>query len=334
VTDRPSVGPMLAPLLALVLAVLSTALPAGAQTTGKVPHIGYLWLGAEGSQSAARLGFQQGLRELGYHEGRDIVIEYRYADGNVERLRELVSDMIASKVDVIFAQGAAVIAEVKRATTTIPVVATTMDLVGPGFVASLARPGGNITGFSIGAGPEIAGKYLELLRDVAPRAIRVAVLWNPSNPTMQDLVQAMREAAGSLGLSLLLHETRRPADFATALDAIAEQKPDALIPDNDSLTFSHRKAIVEFAAAHRLPAVYATREFVDDGGLISYGSSAFDIWRRVAGYVDKILKGAKPADLPVQQPTTFELVVNLKTARALDLTVPPSILARADEVIE
>jgi putative tryptophan/tyrosine transport system substrate-binding protein len=331
---QPSVRPMLAASLALTLAVLLGALSAGAQTTAKVPRIGYLWLGAEGSESASRLGLQQGLRELGYHEGSDIVIEYRYADGDVERLRELVSDLVASKVDVIFAAGTIVTDAVKRATTTIPVVATTGDPVRSGFVASLARPGGNITGLSVTAGPELAGKYLELLHDLAPRAARVAVLWVPLSSHSQNAVQAMREAAGALSLSLLSYEVRRPADFALALDAIAEQKPDALITDGDPLTVSHRKSIVEFAAVHRLPAAYGVRDFVDDGGLMSYGASIFDIARRVAGYVDKILKGAKPGDLPVEQPTKFELVVNLKTAKALGLTIPQSILARADEVIE
>jgi ABC-type uncharacterized transport system substrate-binding protein len=223
---------------------------------------------------------------------------------------------------------------VKRATTTIPVVALGGDLVGSDFVASLARPGGNITGMSINVGPELGGKWLELLHDLAPSALRVAVLWNPTSSYSQNLVQEMREAAGRLGLSLMVREARRPTDFPIALDAIAEQKPDALTTDTDPLTVSHRKGILEFAAAHRLPAVYGLRDFVDDGGLMSYGPSIFDVCRHVAGYVDKILKGAKPADLPVEQPTKYELVVNLKTAKALDLTVPQLILARADEVIE
>jgi putative ABC transport system substrate-binding protein len=325
---------MLATLSALILTVLSIAMPSGAQTTGRVPHIGYLWLGAEGSETASRLGLQQGLRELGYHEDRDIVIEYRYGNGDVERLHELVSEMVGSKVDIIFAAGTIVTDAVTRATTTIPIVALGGDLVGSGFVASLARPGGNITGMSINVGPELGGKWLELLHDLAPRAVRVAVVWNPTSSYSQNLVKAMREAAGPLGLSLTLHEARRPTDFPISLDAIAEQKPDALTTDTDPLTVSNRKGIIAFAAAHRVPAVYGLRDFVDDGGLMSYGPSIFDICRRVAGYVDKILKGAKPADLPVEQPTKYELVVNLKTARSLGLTVPPSILARADDVIE
>ena len=181
---------------------------------------------------------------------------------------------------------------------------------------------------------EFGGKWVELLRELAPHGTRIATLWNPLNAASRELVQAVREACGNLGLTLLSDEARRPIDLPAAFAAVAEQAPDALIIDTDVVLLSNRKSIVEFAAAHDFPAMYGLREFVDDGGLMSYGPVAFDIWRRVAGYVDKILKGAKPADLPVQQPTKFELVVNLKTAKALGLTLPQSILARADEVIE
>jgi putative tryptophan/tyrosine transport system substrate-binding protein len=323
----------LAARLALTLAVLFAAFPAGAQTLSKVPHIGYLWVGAEGSDRVPRPGLQQGLRELGYHEGRDIVIEYRYADGNIDRLRELISDLVASKVDLIVAPGLIVADAVKRATTTIPAVVLVGDPLASGLVASLARPGGNITGFSSQV-PDYGGKLVELLHELAPHASRAAVLWNPMNGASRDLVQAIREAAGPLGLGLLSLEARRPEDFPIAFDTITEQNPDCVIGDTDSLLISQRKRIVEYAAVHRLPAVYGVREFVDDGGLISYGSDTFELARLAAGYVDEILKGAKPADLPVQQPTKFQLVINLKTAKALGLTIPPSILARADEVIE
>jgi putative ABC transport system substrate-binding protein len=331
VRRRPPVR--LAGSLSLALTVLIAALPAGAQTPGKLPHIGYLWIGAEGSDRVTRPGLQQGLRELGYQEGRNIVIEYRNADGSLERLRELVSDMVTGKVDIIVAPGVIVASAVKHLTTTIPVVALTGDPVASGLVDSLARPGGNVTGFSAMV-PEYGGKLVELLHELAPRAARAAVLWNPLNAASQKLLQAMHDAAGHLGLSLLPHETRRPADFPTAFDAITEQNPEAMIIDTDVLLISYRKSIVEFAAAHRLPAVYGLREFVDDGGLISFGADTFELARLAAGYVDKILKGAKPADLPVQQPTKFALVVNLKTARALGLTIPQFILGRADEVIE
>ena len=320
--------------LGLTLVILWAALSSSAQTPGTRPHIGYLWLGAEGSDRATTLpGFRQGLRERGYEEGDNIVVEYGYAAGSRERLRELVADMIARKVDVIVAPGVIVADAVKQATATIPVVAVTADPVGTGLVASLARPGGNITGFSFIV-TEFGGKWVELLHELAPHAIRVAMLWNPLNAASRNLVQAVWEAAGSLGLTLLSDEAGQPEDLPKAFDAIVEQKPDALIIDTDALILSHRRSILEFAAVHGVPAMYGLREFVDEGGLISYGPSPFDIWRRVAGYVDKILKGAKPADLPVQQPTKFELVVNLKTANELGLTIPPSILARVDEVIE
>ena len=323
----------LAARLALTLAALLAALHTYAQTRDKVPHIGYLWIGAEGSDRMPRPGLQEGLRELGYHEGRDIIIEYRYADGSIERLHELISDMVASKIDIIVAPGLVVADAVKRATTTVPVVALVGDPLASGLVASLARPGGNITGFSSQV-PDYGGKLVELLHELVPHAARAAVLWNPLNGASRALVQAIGDVSGPLGLGLQLHEVRRSAELPTSLDAIAEQNPDALIIDTDALFISQRKSIVGFAATHRLPAIYGLREFTEVGGLISYGSDTFDLARLAAGYVDKILKGAKPADLPVQQPTKFELVVNLKTANTLGLTIPPSILARADEVIE
>jgi putative ABC transport system substrate-binding protein len=291
-------------------------------------------MGAEGSDRATSPpGFQQGLHELGYQEGVNVDINYCYAAGSMERLRELISDMIASKVDVIVAPGVIVADTVKQATTTIPVIAIAGDPIASGLVPNLPRPGGNITGFSFVV-TEFGGKWVELPHEVAPHATRVAMLWNPLNAASRDLVQAVHGAARNLGLTLLLDEARRPEDLPAAFAAIGEQAPDVLIVDTDVVLLSSRKSITEFAAAHGLPAMYGLREFVDDGGLMSYGPIPFDVWRRVAGYVDKILKGAKPADLPVQQPTKFELVVNLKTAAALGLTIPHQILARADEVIE
>jgi putative ABC transport system substrate-binding protein len=214
-----------------------------------------------------------------------------------------------------------------------PIVALVGDPIASGLVASLARPGGNITGFSAMV-PEYGGKLVELLHDLMPNAKRVGVLWNPSNAASRDLVQAIRADAARAGLSILPHEARQSADFATTFDAITRQQPDALIVDTDVLLISRRRDIIEYAALHRLPAVYGLREFTDDGGLISFGANTFELARLAAGYVDKILKGASPADLPIQQPTKFELVINLKTAKTLGLTVPQSILGRADEVIE
>jgi ABC-type uncharacterized transport system substrate-binding protein len=304
-----------------------------AQTPGRVPHVGYIWMGAEGSDRATRPGLQKGLRELGYQDGRDIVIEYRYAQGNIERLRELVADTVGSGVDIIVVPGLIVAEAVKQATTTIPVVALVGDPLASGLVASLARPGGNITGFSSMV-PDYGGKLVELLHELMPNATRVAVLWNPLNGASRHLVQAIRDAVAHLGLSATLQEVRQAADFSPAFDALTGQQPNALIVDTDVVLISQRKPIIEYTAAHRLPAVYGLREFVDAGGLMSFGADTVELARLAAGYVIKILKGAKPADLPVQQPTKFELIVNLKTARALGLTIPPLILARADEVIE
>ena len=317
----------------LVSVILLPALSAAAQTSGKIPRIGYIWLGAEGSDRATRPGLQQGLRELGYQEGHNIIIDYRYAEGSIERLPELVADTIASRVDVIVVPGVIVADAVKHATTTVPVVALVGDAVASGLAASLARPGGNITGFS-SMEPDYGGKLLELLHDLAPNATRVAVLWNPLNAAERSLIQTMADDATRIGVSLMPHELRRTAEFTTAFDAITEQQPDALIVGTDVLLLSHRKNIIEYAALHRFPAVYGLREFVDDGGLISFGADTVELARLAAGYVDKILKGDKPADLPVQQPTKFDLVINLRTAKALGLTVPPLILGRADEVIE
>jgi putative ABC transport system substrate-binding protein len=324
---------LLAATLWLIFVILSAALSAHAQTPRKVPHVGYLWLGAEGSDLRVRPGFRQGLRELGYREGRDIVIEYRNADGSIERLRELVADTVASKVDIIFVPGLIVAEAVKRATSTIPTVALVGDPLASGLVDSLLRPGGNITGFS-NMVPDYGGKLVELLREVVPNATRAAVLWNPLSSGSRELVQVVRDAAEHVGLSLLPHELRGLADFTVAFDAIIGQQADALIVDTDILLVVHRRSIVEYAALRRLPAAYGLREFTDDGGLMSFGADTFELARLAAGYVDKIVKGAKPTDLPFQQPTKFELVINLKTANALGLTIPPSLLAIADEVIE
>jgi putative tryptophan/tyrosine transport system substrate-binding protein len=255
VVSAPSLR--LLPVLAVVLTILLAGLSAGAQTPGRVPHIGYIWMGAEASDRVTRPGLQKGLRDLGYQEGR-----------SVERLRELVADTVASKVDIIVVPGVIVANEVKRATATIPVVALVGDPLASGLVASLARPGANITGFS-SMEPEYGGKLVELLHELVPNAIRAAVLYNPSNAAELDLIPAIRDAAGRIGLSPMLHELRRTADFATAFEAITEQQPDALVVGTDVLLSSHRKGIIEYAARHRFPAVYCLREFVDDGGLIS-----------------------------------------------------------------
>jgi putative tryptophan/tyrosine transport system substrate-binding protein len=312
-------------------ATAARPLAAQAQTRATLSHLGYLWLGSADEEDSTKQGLRQGLRDLGYVEGRDIIIEYRYADGHEERLATLVGELVAAKVDVILSPGSVVTRVVKQATTTIPVVSTTGDPVGSGFIQSLGRPGSNITGLSLNGGPDVAEKYFELLHEVAPDASRIAVIW--SN-TQSLVMPVMRKVTAGLGITLVSHQVRSPSDLSMAFDAVVTERSDAMIVDGDPLLVSHRRNIVEFARARRLPAVYALRDFADVGGLVAYGASIFEIWRRAASYVDRILKGAKPADLPVEQPTAFELVLNLKTARALGLAIPPIILARADEVIE
>jgi putative ABC transport system substrate-binding protein len=312
-------------------ATAARPLAAQAQTRATLSHLGYLWLGSADEEDSTKQGLRQGLRDLGYVEGRDIIIEYRYADGHEERLATLVGELVAAKVDVILSPGSVVTRVVKQATTTIPVVSTTGDPVGSGFIQSLGRPGSNITGLSLNGGPDVAQKYFELLHEIAPDASRIAVIW--SN-TQSLVMPVMRKVTAGLGITLVSHQVRSPSDLSMAFDAVVTERSDAMIVDGDPLLVSHRRNIVEFARARRLPAVYALRDFADVGGLVAYGASIFEIWRRAASYVDRILKGAKPADLPVEQPTAFELVLNLKTARALGLAIPPIILARADEVIE
>ena len=252
----------------------------------------------------------------------------------MERLHEAAAELVGLNVDVIVALGTLGPLAAKRATTTIPIVmANAGDPLGSGLVASLARPGGNVTGMSLMA-PDLGGKRLELLKEMIPRFSRVAVLWNSANSYPALVFKETQAAGQTLGVQVHSVEVRSPGDFAGAFTTTRSLRPDALIVVEDPLTVSHRKLVTEFAADHRLPALYGLREFSVDGGLISYGASLADLYRRAAGYVDKIFKGAKPADLPVQQPTKFELVINLKTAKALGLEIPPTLLARADEVIE
>ena len=276
----------------------------------------------------------EALRELGWVEGENVVFERRYAENRLERLPELAADLVRLKVDVIVAGGTLAPLAAKRATSTIPIVmASAGDPLGSGLVASLARPGGNVTGMSLMA-PDVGGKRLELLRDILPNLTRVAVLWDSANPYTTIGFNETEVAARTLGVEVQSLEVRSPDDFDRAFEAAQQQHPDALVTVDDPLTLNHLKRIVDFTAVQRLPSVHVAREFAAAGGLVSYGTNMADVIRRAAGYVDKILKGAKPADLPVQQPTEFELVINLKTAKALGVTIPPSLLARADEVIE
>jgi putative tryptophan/tyrosine transport system substrate-binding protein len=308
-----------------------------AQQAAKIARIGYL------SGSLARgphlpEAFRQGLRDLGYVEGRTVVIEYRDAEGKFERLPALAAELVALKVDVIVAPGAPHAFAAKQATRTIPIVCVaSADPVTDGLVTSLARPGGNVTGLSISAAPEIVGKRLELLKQAVPGVTRVAVLWQPSGQgerTAKDLLKGAEVAARALGVRLQVVEARGPADFDGAFSDMTRARADALTVLGNPMFVTERRRLVDLAAKHRLPAMYTSRESVDAGGLMAYGPNFADLYRRAATYVDKILKGAKPADLPVEQPTKFELVINLKTAKALGLTIPPSVLGRADEVIQ
>jgi ABC-type uncharacterized transport system substrate-binding protein len=265
------------------------------------------------------------------------VIEYRDAEGKPERLSALAAELVALKVDVIVAAGAPHALAVKQTTRTIPIVfAVAADPVTDGLVTSLARPGGNVTGLS-SFGPELVGKRLELLRQAVPGVSRVAVLWQPGGSgerTDKDMLKRAEVAARALGVRLQFVEARGPADIDRAFSDMTRERADALIVLGSPMFFAERRRLVDLAAKHRLPALYSARDSVDAGGLMSYGQNFADLFRRAATYVDKILKGAKPADLPVEQPTKFELVINLRTAKALGLTIPPSLLARADQVIE
>jgi putative ABC transport system substrate-binding protein len=309
-------------------------LAARAQQARKTHTIGYLSPAVSVFQGNFGPYFFNALQELGWIEGQNIAIERRYAENRLERLPELASELVRLNVEVIVAAGTLGPLAAKRATSTIPIVMTAAgDPLASGLVASLAHPGGNVTGSSLMV-PDIAGKRLELLREIMPRLINVAVLWNAANPYPAIVFKETLTAAQRLGIEVQSLEVRSPDDFDGAFEQARRQRPDALIEVEDPLTNSLHKRIVEFAAAEQLPSLHGIREEVEAGGLISYGTSIPDLFRRAAGYVDKILKGAKPADLPVQQPTKFELAINLKTARALGLQVPDKLLALADEVIE
>jgi putative ABC transport system substrate-binding protein len=316
--------------------LLAAPVAADAQQAAKVPRIGFLVASSASDSAYARLieAFRQGLRELGYVEGQNIFIEYRYAEGIYERLPALAAELVRLKVNVIVSHSTPGPSAAKQATSTIPIVMTSAgDPVGSGLVSSMAQPGGNITGLSLMA-PELGGKRLQLLKQILPGLSRVAVLWNATNPYASMVAREAEAAATTLGVQLQSLAVRGPDDFEGALAAATKGRAGALMVAEDPLTITKRTQIVDFAAKNRLPAMYGVKEFVDAGGLMSYGAHLADLYRRAATYVDKILKGAHPGDLPVQQPTRFEFVINRKTARALGLTIPPSLLQRADEVIQ
>jgi putative ABC transport system substrate-binding protein len=327
--------PRLALELLLALALLATPLAAAAQPAGKVYRIGGLVDDAASSPRVRPLldAFRQGLRELGYAEGRNIVLELRYTEGVPERRLPLAAELVGLGPDVLVTAGTGSALALKQATTSIPIVALSSDAVGSGLVASLARPGGNVTGLS-NLAPELGGKRVQLLKEILPALSRMALLWNTASATTGLEAREAEAAARSLGVELQSVEVRGRADFDAAFAAIARGRAEALCVIFDPVTVSQLPRIVAFVREKQLPAVYGIREFAEAGGLLAYGVNQADLARRVGTYVDKLLKGAKPADLPVEQPTTFELVVNLKAARALGLTIPRSVLIRADDVIQ
>ena len=312
-------------------AILAAPSATQAQRPDKVYRIGYLRQGQPPKPFVE--AFQQGLRERGYVDGQNVVIEFRFTDGGVDQLPRLAEELVRLKVDVIVASGPLAVLAAKKATTSVPIVfPNVLDPVELGLVSSLARPGGNITGLAF-ASADLIGKRPELLREVVPKLRRVAVLWDPANPSNPRQLQGAEIAARTLGMQLFEPVPfRGPNDFDSAFQAL--RGADGLLQLGSSFFVTQRVRLVELAVRSRLPAVYVIREYVELGGLMSYGPHAPDLYRRAATYVDKILRGAKPADLPIEQPTKFELILNLKAAKALGLTVPPALLLRADQVLE
>jgi len=306
-----------------------------AQQAQKIPRIGFLLAPSRSATAEPLDAFRQGLRELGYVNGQNIVIEYRYAEGQFDQLPTLAAELVRLKVDLIVAAGGIqAIRPAKNATSTIPIVMTgTTDPVASGLVASLARPAGNITGVTLG-GPELYGKRLELLKEIVPRVSRVAVFLNPTSPAEPLWLKDMHASAQALGLKIQSFEVRRSNDLEGAFQAATKWRARGLTVAGDPVFSANRKQILDFAANNRLPGIYPWREYVEDGGLMSYSTKLSDLYRRAAVYVDKILKGAKPGDLPVEQPTKFELVINLKSAKQIGLTIPQWTLMKADRVIK
>jgi putative ABC transport system substrate-binding protein len=316
-----------------VPALLALPLAARAQQTAKIPRVGYLSASNALASSARVEAFREGLRELGYVEGKNIVIEFRYSEGNPERTPGLAAELVRSKIDVIVTGGAIDTRAAKDATTTIPIVmAADAGPVESGFVASLARPGGNITGLSTLV-PDLYGKRLEILKDTVPGLSRVLVLGTSFEPSNARALREAERAAGALKLHLQYLDVLDPKDIEAAFRTAGKGRPQAVLPLGSPVFNSQRAQMADLAAKSRLPAIYNTREYIEAGGLMTYGVSATDLFRRAATYVDRILKGAKPGDLPVEQPTKFEFVVNLQAAKRIGLTVPQRVLARADAVI-
>ncbi len=322
------------PSILVAVILLAVGVTAEAQQAKKVPRLGFLSAVSPSTISARIEAFKQGLRELGYVEGKNIAIEWRYAEGKVDRLSELAAELVRLRVDIIVSAGPTVTRPAKEATSTIPIVmALDDDPVGSGFVASLARPGGNITGLSTLA-PEISGKQLELLKEIVPKLTRVAVIGNSTRAGTAQMLKETELAAEALKVQLQYLEVLAPKDIESAFQASSKGRADAVLVLTSPVFLSQRTQTAEFAVKSRLPAIYSWPENVEDGGLMTYSVSITDLFRRAATYVDKILKGAKPADLPVEQPKKFDFIINLKAAKQIGLTIPPNVLARADRVIK
>jgi ABC-type uncharacterized transport system substrate-binding protein len=318
----------------LLTVLLLTVSIANAQQPKKVPRIGYLEAASASANLARTEAFRQGLRELGYVEGKNIVIDWRYAEGKVDRLPALAAELVHLNVDVIVTAGPAATRPAKEATSMVPIVmAFDNDPVGSGFAASLARPGGNITGLSALA-PELTGKRLELLNEIVPKLSRLAILGTSTEPGYAQTLRETELAAEALKVQLQYLDVLATKDIETAFQAASKRRADAVLVLTGPVLISQRTQLVNLAAKSRLPSMYYRREYVEDGGLMSYGVSYTDLDRRAATYVDKILKGAKPADLPVEQPKKFEFIINLKAAKQIGLTIPPNVLVRADKVIK
>jgi putative ABC transport system substrate-binding protein len=322
-------------IVTLILGLLATPFAVQAQPAKNVPRIGFLSAASPAALSARTEAFRQGLRELGYVEGKNIVIEWRYAEENLDRLRELAAEVVRLKVDVIVTAAPSPTRVAQEATAAIPIVMGGIggDPVEAGFVASLARPGGNVTGLTALA-QELSGKQLELLKELVPRLSQVAVLGPATLPGSAQVSTELERAAGALQVQLHYLDVRGPKDVGTAFREARARRADAVLVLASPVLESHHTQVADLAAQHRLPTIYPFREFVEAGGLVSYGVSIADLYRRAATYVDKILTGTKPADLPVEQPIKFELVIHLQTAEGLGLTIPPTLLFQADQVLQ
>jgi len=320
-------------IVLFTLGMLAAPRMSAAQQPAKKPRIGFLAVRSPSIVSQNLEAFRRGLHEHGWLEGQNITVEYRWAEGKVERLPDLAAELVRLKVDLIAAGGTQASQAAKQATNTIPIVMVVSEAVGTGLVTSLARPGGNITGLSV-LNPELSGKRLGLLKEAVPGLSRVAILWHGGHPSAILAMQAMEAAGHSLGLRLQSLEVRGPSDFERVFEAATREGAEALIVLASAFFGAEQRRIVDLVTKYRLPSMFPWQAYVEAGGLMSYGPSLPDLWRRAATYVDKILKGAKPTDLPVEQAMKFELVINLKTAQALSLTLPPSILFQAGEVIK